>query len=122
MAHSIIHERVQPVKQELFNFVNWSSKLPMEDEEDFADYFERFQSLGNRLLFFRAISKWECNKLFWQGLHPKDRTALYPYILNKRPNQQPGANLGVKVQDLLKVRRARVGCGVCFGSTRGFDP
>jgi hypothetical protein len=42
MAHSIIHEQMQPVKQELYNFVNWSSKLPREDEEDFASYFERF--------------------------------------------------------------------------------
>ena len=92
---------MQPVKQELFNFVDWSSKLPMEDEEDFADYFEHFRSLGDCLLFFRAISKWECNKLFWQGLHPKDRTALYPYILDKHPNQQPGANLSF--QDLFDL-------------------
>jgi hypothetical protein len=96
MAHASIHEQMQPVKRELHNFVDWSSKLPMEDEEDFAGYFERFRSLGDRLLFFRAMSKWECNKLFWQGLHPKDRAALYPYLLDKRPNLQPGANLGFR--------------------------
>ena len=33
---------MQSVKQDLHNFVDWSSKLPMEDEEDFTGYFERF--------------------------------------------------------------------------------
>jgi hypothetical protein len=35
------------------------------------------------------------------GLHPKDCSALYPYILNKHPNQQPGANLSF--QDLFDL-------------------
>jgi hypothetical protein len=77
---------MQPVKQELYNFINWLSKLPMKDEEDFASYFEHFQSLGNHLLFFRAISKWECNMLFWQGLHPNDCSLLHLYLLDKHPN------------------------------------
>jgi hypothetical protein len=100
MAYSI-HEQMQPVKQELYNFVNWSSKLPMKDEEEFASYFERFRSLGDHLLFFRAISKWECNMLFWQGLHPNDRSSLHPYLLDKHPNQQPGVSLGF--QDLFDL-------------------
>jgi hypothetical protein len=58
----------------------------MKDEEEFASYFKRFQSLGNHLLFFQAISKWESNMFFWQGLYPNDRSLLHPYLLDKCPN------------------------------------
>jgi hypothetical protein len=58
----------------------------MEYKEDFTGYFKHFQSLGDHLLFFQAMSKWKCNKLFWQGLYPKDHAALYLYLLYKCPN------------------------------------
>jgi len=43
----------------------------------------------------------ECNALFWQGLHSDDRSALHPYLLNKHPNQQPGATLNF--QELFEL-------------------
>jgi len=43
----------------------------------------------------------ECNALFWQGLHSDDRSVLHPYLLNKHPNQQPGATLNF--QELFEL-------------------
>ena len=62
----------------------------MEGEDDLARYYERFLALSEPLHFFRYLPKKERNKLFWQGFHPDDRTMLFPYLVNKRPNQLPG--------------------------------
>ena len=48
--------------------------------------------LSEPLLFFRDISRRECDQLFWQGLHPDDRSMLSPHLFKKCPNQSPGAN------------------------------
>jgi len=90
MAYSSTTTRSRFNRQELYNYVNWSSNFPMEDEDDLASYFERFQTLSDPLLFFRYLSKKECNKLFWQGFHPDDYTTLFPYLIDKCPNQLPG--------------------------------
>jgi len=62
----------------------------MEDEDNLASYFKRFQTLRDPLLFFHYLSKKECNKLFWQGFHPDDYTTLFPYLIDKCSNQLPG--------------------------------
>jgi len=62
----------------------------MEGEDDLAGYYERFLSLSKPLVFFRNLSKRECNKLFLQGFHPDDRATFFPYIIDKHPNQLPG--------------------------------
>src|SRR5260221_5822379 len=74
----------------LYDLVDFSSHWPMEGEDDLAGYYERFLSLSEPLLFFCNLSRRECNKLFWQGFHPDDRAMLFPYLIDKRPNQLPG--------------------------------
>jgi len=96
MAHSSTHVQNMLDKQELDNFVYWSSKCLMEDEIDVARYFERFQTLSDPLLFYQCMSKRECDMLFWKGFHVNNRTALLPYLLDKCPNQQPGATLSFR--------------------------
>ena len=68
----------------------------MEDEIDVAHYFKRFRTLSDPLLFYRCMSKRECDMLFWKGFHVNNRAALLPYLLDKRPNQQPGATLSFR--------------------------
>ena len=58
----------------------------MEGEDDLAGYYEHFLSLSEPLLFFRDLSKRECNKLFLQRFHPDDHATLFPYLIDKRPN------------------------------------
>ena len=77
-------------------FVDYSSSLLMEDEDDLASYYRLFLDLIEPLLFFLYVSKRESNELFWQGFHPDDRAMLSPYLVNKRANQWPGANLNFK--------------------------
>ena len=73
----------------------------MRDKEALAQYFERFQPLADCLVTLCAMSIRECNALFWQGLHSDDRTVLRPYLLEKRPNQQPGVTLNF--QELFEL-------------------
>src|SRR5260221_1404556 len=73
----------------LYELVDFSSNWPMEGEDDLAGYYEHFLSLSEPLLFFRNLSKRECNKLFLQGFHPDDHATLFPYLIDKRPNQLP---------------------------------
>ena len=61
----------------------------MEGEDDLAGYYEHFLSLSKPLLFFRNLSKRECNKLFLQGFHSDDRATLFPYLIDERPSQLP---------------------------------
>jgi hypothetical protein len=51
-------------KQELYEFINWSSRHPMEDEDDIAQYFRKFKALSKPLLYFNSMSRTECDKLF----------------------------------------------------------
>ena len=95
MAYNNTHDQMQAnlqlAKQELYSLVDHSSKWLMEDEIDVARYYESFQTLADRLHFFCYISKKECNKLFWQGFHCKDRVALTPYLTNQH-HVCPGAD------------------------------
>jgi len=59
-------------------------------------YFAHFWILSSPLLSSSYVSDTECNKLFWQGFHPNNRAMLLPYLVNKCPNQQPGADLNFK--------------------------
>ena len=71
-----------------FDFVDWSSKWPQ--------YFKRFRSLADDLIYFQFMSRRECNALFWQGVHPKDRTMLYPHIVDRRSLRKPGADFNIQ--------------------------
>ena len=77
-------------KQKLYDYVNWSAKHLMEDEDDVAEYFEHFQALSKPVLYCYGISGRECNELFWQGFHPDDHAILYPHIVNSCPFWKPG--------------------------------
>ena len=95
--------RVMPTQSfldKLYDFVDWSSCWPMEGEDDLASYYERFLSLSEPALFFHDVSRRECNKLFWQGFHPNDRSMLSPYVFGKQPNQSPG---NIDFRDLFNI-------------------
>jgi len=83
-------------KQELYNLVSQSSKQLIEDEIDMYRYFAHFWILSGPLLSSGYVSDTECNKLFWQGFHPDNRAMLLPYLVNKYPNQRPGADFNFK--------------------------
>jgi hypothetical protein len=78
----------------------------MEDEDDVAEYFERFRSLSKPVLYLYGTSGRECNELFWQGFHPDDRAMLFPHIVDRRPFRKPGPDfdfreLFEKVHDIF---------------------
>ena len=51
-------------KQGLYEFIDWSSKQLIEDEDDVSRYFEHFQTLSKPLIYFGFISRSEYNQLF----------------------------------------------------------
>ena len=77
-------------KQKHYNYVNWSAKHLMEDEDDVAEYFKCFQALSKPVLYLYGISRRECNELFWQGFHLDDHAMLFPHIIDRRPFWKPG--------------------------------
>ena len=77
-------------KQKLYNYVDWSAKHLMEDEDNVAEYFKCFQALSKPVLYLYGISRRECNELFWQGFHPDDRAMLFPHIIDRCPFRKPG--------------------------------
>jgi len=64
----------------------------MKDEDNVADYFDDFWTLGDPLVFSSRMSTRECNKLFWQGFHADDCAMLYPQLIGRHSFQKPGAD------------------------------
>ena len=71
---------LQRDKQNLQDFIKWSSKRPMKSENDVANYFEDLWFLTTPLLGFDYLSKKECHELFLQGFHPGNRAKLSPNL------------------------------------------
>jgi hypothetical protein len=82
---------LQPEKQKLYDLVNWSSIWRMEDEANVTKYYKDFRTLADCLYHLCGISKTQRNKLFWQGLHCKDRAVLSPYLTDQC-HIDPGAD------------------------------
>ena len=90
MPYSHRSTRRSTDKRGLYEFVDRSSKQPIEDEDDVSQYFEHFQTLSKPLIYFGFIFRSECNQLFWQGFYPNDRARLLPYLVGRCSTQQPG--------------------------------
>jgi len=88
--------QLQLNKQELYNLVSQSSKQLIEDKINMYHYFGHFWILSGPLLSSGYVSDTECNELFWQGFHPNDHAILLPYLVDKCPNQWPGADFNFK--------------------------
>ena len=69
---------LQDLKQELQDFITWSSKRPMRGEIDVANYVKDLWSLAGPLLCADFLSKREYHSLFLQGFYPSDRAKLTP--------------------------------------------
>jgi len=103
-----MHVQTQLIKFKLDSIVEWTSIWPMRDEEALTQYFKRFQPLADHLVTLHAMSIRECNALFWQGLHSDNCSTLHPYLLDKCPNQQPGATLNF--QELFELAYPFITC------------
>jgi hypothetical protein len=96
MSYSSTHTWSQFSRQKLQNFVDWSAKHLIKDEDDVAEYFEHFQSISNPLIYSKFMTKRECNELFWKGFHRDDCAMLYSHIVDRRPFQKPGADFNFR--------------------------
>jgi hypothetical protein len=91
-------------EQKLRDFVRQSSKLCMNGEEDVLQYYRHFLALGKPLCNSKRLSTNECNKLFWLGFHPRDRTELYARLIAKHPDQP--SSICFDYLDVYKAARA----------------
>ena len=64
---------LQRKRQNLQDFIDWSSKRPMKGKNDAAEYFEDLWSLSGPLLAFDYLSERVFQELFLQGFHPSDQ-------------------------------------------------
>jgi hypothetical protein len=96
MSYSSTHTWSRFSRQKLQDLVDWSAKHLMKDEDDVAEYFEHFQSLSDRLIYFQLMTRRECNELFWQGFHPDDCAMLYSHIDDRHSFQRPGSDFNFR--------------------------
>ena len=96
MSYSSTRTQSRFSRQKLQDLVDWSAKHLMKDKDDVAEYFERFQSLSDRLIYFQLMTKRECNELFWKGFHCDDRAMLYPHIVDRRSSRRPGSEFNFR--------------------------
>ena len=68
----------------------------MKDEDNVTEYFERFRSISDPLIYFKFMTKRECNKLFWKGFHHDDCTMLYPHIVDRHSSRRPGSEFNFR--------------------------
>jgi hypothetical protein len=92
MSYSSTRTQSQFSRQKLQDFINWSAKHLMKDEDDVVEYIEHFQSISDPLIYSKFMTKRECNELFWKGFHRDDHTMLYSHIVNRCPFWKPGAD------------------------------
>ena len=77
MLHSITPAEIQLAKQELYEFIDKSSKWHMKDQDAITNYTTTFWYLCEPLITFGFMSLGECEELFLQGFHP-DVCARFP--------------------------------------------
>jgi len=78
MSHSIIPAELQLDKQELHDFVDETSKWPMEDKDDVTKYTTVFWYCCQPLIALGHMSLGECEELYLQGFHPDVRARFPP--------------------------------------------
>jgi hypothetical protein len=91
-------------KQKLVDFIRWSAKLHMHDEEDVQEYYQQFLVLSKPLLDAHHLTIGECNKAFWCGFHSKDRHKMYIRLIANNPFHL--AREHFNYLDVYKVARA----------------
>jgi len=72
---------LQHDKQNLQDFIDWSSKWPMKGKNNAAKYFKDLWFLSGPLLAFDYLSEREFQELFLQGFHPSDWPKLTPDLI-----------------------------------------
>jgi len=80
MSHSITPAEIQRDKQDLYDFVDESSKWRMKDKGNVTEYAVVFWYLCEPLITFRYMSLGECEELFLQGFHPDIRAKFPPEV------------------------------------------
>ena len=79
-------------KKNVFDYVLWSMELPMSEESEVTQYYNRFMGLAEPLLDSCSLEDKECDALFWCGFHPDNR-ALLQYCLDDYPCLPAGEHL-----------------------------
>ena len=74
-------------KQKLHDFIRYSSKQQMTEEEDVLQYYRRFLVFSKPLMDARRLTDEECNKAFWLGFHPRDRSRMFARLIARHPDQ-----------------------------------
>jgi len=77
MSHSITPAEIQLNEQELYEFVDESSRWRMKDKDDITKYTAVFWYLCDPLVACHYMSLGECEELFLPGFHP-DISAQFP--------------------------------------------
>ena len=91
-------------KQKLYDFARYSSKTQMNEEEDVLQYYRRFLIFSKPLVDARRLTEEECNKMFWLGFHPRDRSRMFSRLIAKHPDQNSDEHFNYL--DVYKVARA----------------
>jgi len=84
MSHSITPAEIQFDKQELYDFVDESSKWRMNDKGNVTEYAAVFWYLCEPLITFHYMSLGECEERFLQGFHPDIRAKFPPEVTVKQ--------------------------------------
>jgi hypothetical protein len=89
--HSLINTfgsitpRYQAMKQKLRDFVEDSSRMRMDREDDVLQYYRTFQHYSDPLIHSSYLTEKDRDIEFWYGFHPHDRDNLWPRLLAMYP-------------------------------------
>jgi hypothetical protein len=75
----------QTMKQKLRNFVEESSRMRMDREDDVLQYYRTFQHYSDPLIHSSYLTEKDRDIEFWYGFHPHDRDNLWPRLLAMYP-------------------------------------
>jgi hypothetical protein len=91
-------------EQKLLDFMRYSSKSCMNDEEDVLSYYRQFLVLSKPLLDSQRLSTDKRNKVFWLGFHPCDRAEMYARLIAMHPDWP--SSLHFDYRDVYKMAKA----------------
>jgi hypothetical protein len=77
----------QTMKQKLRNFVEDSSRMRMDREDDVLQYYRTFQHYSDPLVHSGYLTEKDRDIEFWYGFHPHDRDVVWPRLLAMYPFQ-----------------------------------
>ena len=93
----------QYTRQKLYDFVQYSAKSPITEEDDVHRYYRRFLILSKPLLDSQRMTDEERDGAFWWGFHPQDRAAMTSRLIAKNPDHVEGD--AYNYNDVYKVAR-----------------